>query len=66
MDGLTMTLSGTLTDGQNFSSVVPTSITNCGVQVPANLSFNVTLQVASGKYIIQNLQLYFTMRKEHF
>jgi hypothetical protein len=51
MVNLTMTLNGTLMDGQTFSQVVPNSITNCGVQVPANLSFQVTLQVASGKYI---------------
>jgi hypothetical protein len=49
MDGLTMTLSGTLMDGQNFSAVIPGAVSNCGIQVPANVSFNVTLQVTSGK-----------------
>jgi hypothetical protein len=63
MEGFTMTLSGTLMDGQNFSAVIPTNVTNCGVQVPANVSFNATLQVAQGKYHIFRL---FYCKKKNF
>uniref|UniRef100_A0A914WI02 WSC domain-containing protein n=1 Tax=Plectus sambesii TaxID=2011161 RepID=A0A914WI02_9BILA len=48
LDGLTMTLSGPLTDGQIMSQVTPGAITNCGIQVPADLGFSATLQVTSG------------------
>uniref|UniRef100_A0A914VFC6 WSC domain-containing protein n=1 Tax=Plectus sambesii TaxID=2011161 RepID=A0A914VFC6_9BILA len=48
LDGLTMTLSGPLTDGQIMSQVTPSAITNCGIQVPADLGFSATLQVTSG------------------
>uniref|UniRef100_A0A914WKX9 WSC domain-containing protein n=1 Tax=Plectus sambesii TaxID=2011161 RepID=A0A914WKX9_9BILA len=48
LDGLTMTLSGPLTDGQIMSQVTPGAVTNCGIQVPADLDFSATLQVTSG------------------
>ncbi len=49
MENLILTLSGTLMDGQTFFEVIPNALTNCGVQVPANVSFNVTMQVTAGK-----------------